>query len=540
MAVVALPAYAVSTVMWCVSGDWISMFLVSAVYFTLLFAAVFRRIDFRKRAWTVFSAGYVMAAVNPTSGGGLESSGRLYLLVLPVFAFILIGTRAGWITNAVSALIYAVFCVLIHIGMLDVFLLATSNPLAFSNWVARGITFFMLLVMIIALLTKMSLELQHTYDETLESLARALEIRDIETAGHSHRVCETTEKLAGMIEVEKDDMIAIHRGSLLHDIGKMGIKDSVLLKPGKLTEEEFQLMQKHTVYAYNLLAGIPYLTRALEIPYCHHEKWDGTGYPRGLKGNEIPLSARIFSVVDVYDALTSDRPYRPAWPREKALAYILERAGADFDPMVVDIFKKFVHNKEENDIDSGSAERGRAFCEKTADQADRPDPEMGSMEVSHMSGRDEDLLAKELEKLAAAGGKIAAKISGKSSSATTQEDSEIMRKAARRLDTDQYSEERTIEEDARSVLQLAYDALKNTGRILEENERESSVNPRISGVVGSGFFGKNPAVVHAEIVGAEEERCTLRLTGFAKEGLIKQGTARKAVEKVLREFDSRG
>lgn len=155
-----------------------------------------------------------------------------------------------------------------------------------------------------------------------------------------------------------------------------------------------------------------------------------------------------------------------------------------------------------------------------------------------MSGRDDDLLAKELEKLAAAGGKIAAKISGKSSPAVTAEDSEIMRKAARRLDTDQYREERMIEGDARSVLQLAYDALKNTGRILEENERESSVNPRIPGVVGAGFFGKNPAVVHAEIVGADERRCTLRLTGAAKEGLIKQGTARKAVEKVLREFDS--
>ena len=154
-----------------------------------------------------------------------------------------------------------------------------------------------------------------------------------------------------------------------------------------------------------------------------------------------------------------------------------------------------------------------------------------------MSGRDEDLLAKELEKLAAEGGKIAAKISGKSSPAIAQEDSEIMRKAARRLETDQYREERTIEGDAGSVLRLVYDALKNTGRILDENERESSVTPRISGVVGAGFFGKNPAVVHAEIVGAEEGRCTLRLTGSAKEGLIKQATAKKAVEKVLREFD---
>ncbi len=372
MAVAALPPYTVSALMWFAFGDWISIFLVSAVYFSLLFSAVFRRIDFRKRAWTVLSAGYVMAAVNLAAGGGLESSGRLYLLALPVFAFILVGTRAGWIATAVSAMLYAAFCGVIYSGMLNPLLASMSDPVAISNWVTRGGTLFMLLVMIITLLTRMSgfllktleterklsLELQQTYDETLESLARALELRDIETAGHSHRVCETTEKLAGMIDVKQEDMIDLHRGSLLHDIGKMGIKDSVLLKPGKLTDEEFLLMQKHTVYAYNLLAGIPYLTRALEIPYCHHEKWDGTGYPRGLKGAEIPLSARIFSVVDVYDALTSDRPYRPAWPREKALAYILERAGADFDPTVVDIFKKFVHD-EADFADSASAERAR-------------------------------------------------------------------------------------------------------------------------------------------------------------------------------------
>lgn len=368
MAVAAFPPYAVSALMWFSFGDWISVSLMSAVYFTLFFAAVFQRIDFRKRAWAVLSAGYVMAAVNLAAGGGLESSGRLYLLALPVFAFILVGTRSGWITTAVSATLYAAFCGVISSGMLNPLILSISDPVAVSNWITRGGTLLMLLVLIITLLTRMSgfllktleaerklsLELQQTYDETLESLARALELRDIETAGHSHRVCETTKKLAGMIDVRQEDMIEIHRGSLLHDIGKMGIKDSVLLKPGKLTDEEFLLMQKHTVYAYTLLAGIPYLTRALEIPYCHHEKWDGTGYPRGLKGNEIPLSARIFSVVDVYDALTSDRPYRPAWSREKALAYILERAGADFDPTVVDIFKKLVHDEAES-ADSVSA-----------------------------------------------------------------------------------------------------------------------------------------------------------------------------------------
>jgi hypothetical protein len=368
MAAAASPAYVIATMMWYKADAWISIFLLSAAYFSLVIVAVFRRIGFRKRALTVLSVGYLMAVLNLGTGGGLESSGRLYLLAMPVFAFILAGMRAGWITTAVSALVYAAFCVLIHKGILNDLLVAASDPVALSNWITRGITFLMLLVMIITLLTRMSrflfktleaerklsFELRQTYDETLESLARALELRDIETAGHSHRVCETTKKLAGRINVDHDDMIEIHRGSLLHDIGKMGIKDSVLLKPGKLTSEEFKLMQKHTVYAYNLLAGIPYLARALEIPYCHHEKWDGSGYPRGLKGTEIPLSARIFSVVDVYDALTTDRPYRQAWSREKTVAYIKERAGTEFDPMVVEIFMKLIH--EETDF-AGSEEQ---------------------------------------------------------------------------------------------------------------------------------------------------------------------------------------
>ncbi len=156
-----------------------------------------------------------------------------------------------------------------------------------------------------------------------------------------------------------------------------------------------------------------------------------------------------------------------------------------------------------------------------------------------MSGRDDELLAKELEKVAAAGAKIAAKMTGKPNPAVTAEDSEIMRRAARRLDTEQYREERSVEGDPKSVLRMVYDAMRSIGRILEEHERESSANPGISGVVGSGFLGKNPAVVHAEIVEIREGRCTLCIEGSAKEGLIKQGTARKAVEKLLRELDSR-
>jgi HD-GYP domain-containing protein (c-di-GMP phosphodiesterase class II) len=133
-------------------------------------------------------------------------------------------------------------------------------------------------------------------------------------------------------------MMQIRRGALLHDIGKMGIPDSILLKPGPLSDDEWAIMRKHPVYAYELLSPIPYLREALDIPYCHHEKWDGTGYPRGLKAEEIPRSARIFAVVDVYDALTSDRPYRAAWPNAKATEHIQAQVGRHFDPKVVEAF----------------------------------------------------------------------------------------------------------------------------------------------------------------------------------------------------------
>jgi HD-GYP domain-containing protein (c-di-GMP phosphodiesterase class II) len=139
----------------------------------------------------------------------------------------------------------------------------------------------------------------------------------------------------GMSEAEQ---VHVRRGALLHDIGKMGIPDSILHKPGPLADEEGEIMRQHPVYAYQLLSPITHLRPALDIPYCHHEKWDGTGYPRGLKGEQIPLAARIFAVVDVWDALRSDRPYRAAWPEEKVRAHIREQAGKHFDPQVVEVF----------------------------------------------------------------------------------------------------------------------------------------------------------------------------------------------------------
>ena len=189
-------------------------------------------------------------------------------------------------------------------------------------------------------------ELAEAYDTTLEGWARALELRDEETEGHSRRVTETTLKIARVIGFSDEELEHIRRGALLHDIGKMSIPDNILHKPNKLTDEERAIVQKHPGTAYDLLSPIPFLKKALEIPYSHHEKWDGTGYPQGLKKREIPLSARIFAVADVWDAIGSARPYNAAWPREKAIAYLLEQSGTHFDPRIVNIFLDLVEKGE--------------------------------------------------------------------------------------------------------------------------------------------------------------------------------------------------
>ncbi|MDW8403331.1 PAS domain S-box protein [Chloroflexus sp.] len=181
-------------------------------------------------------------------------------------------------------------------------------------------------------------ELRAAYDATIEGWARALDLRDHETEGHSRRVTELTVRIAERMGFAEEELVHIRRGALLHDIGKMGIPDAILNKPGPLDEREWAIMRTHPTLAVELLRPISFLAPALAIPWCHHEKWDGTGYPRGLRGEDIPLAARIFAVVDVYDALTSDRPYRAAWPRERALAYIREQAGSHFDPKVVEVF----------------------------------------------------------------------------------------------------------------------------------------------------------------------------------------------------------
>ena len=189
-------------------------------------------------------------------------------------------------------------------------------------------------------LQRANIDLTLAYDATIEGWSHALDMRDKETEGHSQRATEMTLRLSRAMGMSESELVHVRRGALLHDIGKIGIPDKILLKPGPLNDEEWEIMRKHPVYAYELLSPIDYLRPALDIPYCHHEKWDGTGYPRGLKGEQIPLSARIFSIVDVWESLLSDRPYRPAWPKEKVREYIYSLADTHFDPKVVKVFSE--------------------------------------------------------------------------------------------------------------------------------------------------------------------------------------------------------
>jgi HD-GYP domain-containing protein (c-di-GMP phosphodiesterase class II) len=187
-------------------------------------------------------------------------------------------------------------------------------------------------------LQRSNFELALAYSRTIEGWSHALDLRDRETKDHTFRVTEMTLKLARMAGMSDTEMMHIKHGALLHDIGKMGIPDAILLKEDYLSTEEWEVMRRHPTYAYEMLSPIEYLRPALEIPYCHHEKWDGTGYPRGLAGEQIPLAARLFAVVDVWDALRSDRPYRKGWEESKVREYINSQAGTHFDPNAVRLF----------------------------------------------------------------------------------------------------------------------------------------------------------------------------------------------------------
>lgn len=193
---------------------------------------------------------------------------------------------------------------------------------------------------LIAELRRSNQDLAYAYDATLEGWSRALDLRDHDTEGHSQRVTRMTVRLARAMEMDEETIVHVRRGALLHDIGKLGVPDGILHKPGPLTEEEWKVMRLHPVYAFEFLSAIPYLKPALDIPHCHHERWDGTGYPRGLAGEDIPLPARIFAVVDVWDALSNDRPYRAALSPEEVWSEIRRETGRHFDPRVAAAFER--------------------------------------------------------------------------------------------------------------------------------------------------------------------------------------------------------
>lgn len=196
-------------------------------------------------------------------------------------------------------------------------------------------------------LQRTNFELTLAYNTTIEGWSRALDLRDRDTEGHTERVTDMAVKLARRLGLSDTELIHIRRGAILHDIGKMAIPDSILLKPGPLTGQEWEIIKQHPRYAYELLSPISYLGQAVDIPHYHHEKWDGSGYPQGLKGNQIPLPARLFAVVDVYDALTSDRSYRPAWSKGKAIAYIRDQMDKHFDPEIAAEFLKMIEEENE-------------------------------------------------------------------------------------------------------------------------------------------------------------------------------------------------
>lgn len=240
------------------------------------------------------------------------------------------------------------------LGVLEIFhrtsIQANSDWINFMNMLAGQAAIAIDNAMLFKNLESTNIELTMAYDKTIEGWARALHLRDKETEIHTRRVTELTLRLARQIGIPETDFIHLRRGAILHDIGKVAIPDSILLKPGALDEDEWKLMRQHPRIAFELLQPVPFLAPALTIPRSHHEKWDGSGYPDGLAGDQIPIAARIFAVVDVYDALTSDRPYRSAWSKEQAIEHINSQIGKHFDPNIIPGFIEMIHGRETPDV----------------------------------------------------------------------------------------------------------------------------------------------------------------------------------------------
>ncbi len=316
----------------------------------LMIGALFYAFWYRNRKGKVQSTAYIsitatiLIAALTSAPSYLEYILVIFALPIGISSFIIrpsssfLFTLLTMLAFSISSFIYN------HAWEYNLVALLSLLALAFMTWVTAQQLENTLQKNseLLATLRKSNANIQDAYETTLEGWSHALDMRDKETEGHTQRVTELTLKIARAIGMGGEELVHIRRGALLHDIGKLGVPDYILHKPSQLTEEEMNIMKQHPRNAYGLIYPIQYLRPSTDIPYYHHEKWDGSGYPQGIKGKEIPLPARIFAIVDVYDALTNNRPYRKAWTKKQTLDYIKSESGKHFDPQLVDVFLKEV------------------------------------------------------------------------------------------------------------------------------------------------------------------------------------------------------
>lgn len=290
----------------------------------------------------------LVANYNLYASGGLQDSGMLAFPMIIIVGSLFFGRRAIPVLALASIGSLAVLAYLEINGHFSPAPAVTDAGFCLSAVVLLMTSSALVWVILrntennITHIRKAEAELLETYDLTLTGLAKALEFRDSETEGHSRRVVDLSIRLAREMKCSEAEVEQIQRGALIHDIGKMAVPDHILSKPGPLDADERKIMEQHTVYAKEMLGSISFLQPASIISYCHHERWDGLGYPQGLKGYDIPRAARLFSVVDQWDALSSERPYHKAWSKEKIMAYVSENSGKRFDPQVVEAFLRIV------------------------------------------------------------------------------------------------------------------------------------------------------------------------------------------------------
>lgn len=325
-------------------GDWVTVSTMGALSLLCIPVLSVNRRYGEKAAGTLLSVVLLTAiTVNLIESNGVRNIGIMTYPILLSIGGSILGKRSLIPLAGACGLSIGLVAALESTGRIQV-----ADPVRWDGLVTIGVVLgaasFLVWISMdnserhIDRIRRSEAKVRCAYERTLEAWSRALEYRDRETEGHSRRVTELTVRLAQELGLGEPELTRLRWGALLHDIGKLAIPDSILLKPGALTDEERELMCKHPVYARDMIAGIPFLRSVVDIPYHHHERWDGRGYPEGLEGHEIPLAARMFTIVDQWEALRSDRPYRRAWSRDEAVEYLKTNAGSIFDPHLVRVF----------------------------------------------------------------------------------------------------------------------------------------------------------------------------------------------------------